>query len=98
MRERLLALSLSPEQEHAFLEQLLPAAYLSLAAPKASTAAHRREIQAVAERLANCARDGTLSELSEAIRTDLQQMAAEQTALFQRSSSCVEGRNGHLAL
>lgn len=98
VRKGLLALALSPEQERAFLQQLLPAAYLSLAAPKASPAARRREIQAVAERLANRARDGPLSELSEARRTDLQQTALEQAALFQRSSSCVEGRNGHLAL
>ena len=41
VRERLLSLSLSPEQELVFLEQLLPAAYLSVAAPKASTAEGR---------------------------------------------------------
>ena len=98
VRERLLSLSLSPEQELAFLEQLLPAAYLSVAAPKASTAERRREINAVAEQLAERARDGPLSELSEASRMDLQHTAAELAVLFQRSSSCVEGRNGHLAL
>jgi hypothetical protein len=98
VRERLLSLSLSPEQEPAFLEQLLPAAYLSVAAPKASTAARRLEIQAVAEQLTKHARDCLLSELSEARQTDLQHTAAELAMLFQRSSSCVEGRNGHLAL
>lgn len=96
--ECLPSLSLSPEQELAFLEQLLPATYLSLAASKASTADRRREIHAVAEQLAERARDGPLSELPEAIRTDLQQSAAELAALLQRSSSCVEGRNGQLAL
>ena len=62
VRERLLSLSLSPEQELAFLEQLLPAAFLSVAAPKASTAERRREINAVAEQLAERARDGPLFE------------------------------------
>lgn len=98
VRERLLSLSLSPEQELAFLEQFLPAAYLSVAAPKAATAARRLEIQAVAEQLTKHARDGPLSELSEARQTELHHTAAELAVLFQRSSSCVEGRNGHLAL
>ena len=48
VRERQLSVSLSPEQEIAFLEQLLPTAYLSVEAPKASTAAKRLEIQTVA--------------------------------------------------
>ena len=43
-------------------------------------------------------RDGPLSQLAVAERTELEGLALEWANLFQRSSSCVEGRNGHLSL
>ena len=44
------------------------------------------------------ARDGPLSQLPLAERAELERLAVEWANLFQRSSSCVEGRNGQLSL
>ena len=42
--------------------------------------------------------DGTWGTLNETEQTDLLARARALATLFQRSSSCVEGRNGHLSL
>jgi len=42
--------------------------------------------------------DSPLQALPEQLRTDIETVAGECADLFQRSSSCVEGRNGQLAL
>ena len=42
--------------------------------------------------------DGVWGTLSEEEQKDLEAKARDCAALFQRSSSCVEGRNGYLAL
>ena len=98
VRARLETLSLSPELEPVFVGWLLSGHYFLLAAAKASTAERRRELRALGERLLNHARDGPLAELPEEQRRHLEQAAKQCAALFQRSSSCVEGRNGQLAL
>jgi transcriptional regulator with XRE-family HTH domain len=98
LRARLQTLSLPPDLEQVFVKWLLSGHYFLLAAAKASTAERRQELRALGERLLNHARDGPLSELPEEQRRLLEQAAADCAVLFQRSSSCVEGRNGQLAL
>ncbi len=93
-------LALTPEQEAAVRERLIPGLYLRRAARKAPTGEERAAIRAVAERLLEplrCA-DGPLADLSAERRRAIEQAAGDCADLFQRSSSCVEGRNGQLSL
>lgn len=98
VRARLETLSLSPELEQVFVEWLVSGHYFLLASRKALTAARRRELRALGERLLQQARDGPLSVLPDEQRRHLERIAEQCAAIFQRSSSCVEGRNGQLAL
>ncbi|MBT7058047.1 MAG: helix-turn-helix domain-containing protein [Lentisphaerae bacterium] len=98
VQARLQTLSLSPELEEAFVGSLLSGHYFLLASAKASKAERRHELRALGERLLNQARDGPLSELPDEQQSRLEQIAEQCAALFQRSSSSVEGRNGRLAL
>jgi len=91
-------LSLTTECERLLLQQLIPGYYLLLVARKASGAERRRRLQARGEALLQHARDGPLASLPEDEQERLEQTAQACAALFQRSSSCVEGRNGHLSL
>ena len=81
-------------------EQLIPGFYLQLSAAKGSTAAERHRRSELAETILARARspDGIWGTLSEEERKDLEAKARDCAALFQRSSSCVEGRNGQLSL
>lgn len=93
-----LALPLAIEQ--AMHQALIPALYLQAAAAKAPTAEQRKAITATSERLLQPLRSpqGPLARLDDAQKAQLEQVAHECANLFQRSSSCVEGRNGYLAL
>ena len=81
------------------LKVLIPALYLQEAATKARTAAQRHTLEQVAHHLL-----GTLGAASSwqvlqpAVQMDLMNLARQCAQVFQRSSSCVEGRNGQLAL
>lgn len=81
-------------------KQLIPGLYLQLSAAKGSTAAERHRRSELAEKILARARspDGVWGTLSEEERKDLEAKARDCAALFQRSSSCVEGRNGQLSL
>lgn len=78
---------------------LIPALYLQEVAAKARTAAQRHALEQVAHHLL-----GTLSAaspwqaLQPAVQQGLRNLARRCAQVFQRSSSCVEGRNGQLAL
>ncbi len=76
-------------------EILIPVCYLRLAAGKASTADERKRLQELAESVEARARspDCVWNSLN---ASDQEQL--RERAHLQRSSSCVEGRNGHLAL
>lgn len=94
-------LMLSPEIERFVLEQLIPALYLERAAKKHSTSEEREKARAVYEpMLARARAPGNLflETLEERERAKIMQVASQCVDLFQRSSSCVEGRNGQLAL
>lgn len=93
-------LSLPLDVEHAMRQNLIPAYYLQYAAGKAKTAEQRQTIQAVIEKLLAPLRapDGPFSVLDEDQVRRLELVAKECAGFFQRSSSCVEGRNGQLSL
>jgi len=94
------ALSLTPAQEQAIHQQLIPAIYLQLVADKASSAEQRHALHEDSQALlASLQRpDSPLFMLQADERQLIESVATECAQLFQRSSSCTEGRNGQLAL
>jgi hypothetical protein len=100
VRAKVEALSLAPAVEQAVYANLIPAIYLQLVAAKAPEAEQRRALQHRSEELlAPLLRpDGPLSSLEREELVVIETVARECAQLFQRSSSCVEGRNGQLAL
>jgi hypothetical protein len=98
-KSRVEELELSEEHERVVYEKLLPGHYWVVAAGRARTAEERKRLQELAEKLKTEARqEGALSSLSEAERQDVAEVAQASAGLFQRSSSCVEGRNGRWSL
>ncbi|MBK5932319.1 DUF6399 domain-containing protein [Halochromatium salexigens] len=97
---RVQALNLSPAIEQAMLNELIPALYLERAAARSPGAEQRHRLRALsAQRLAPLQQPAhPIQSLDEATRRYLEQVAGDCADLFQRSSSCVEGRNGVLAL
>jgi hypothetical protein len=97
---RVAALGLSEAAEQAVEHQLLPGLYWEQAARRGRTAEERRDRQELAEGLLEQARslDGPLGRLEEGERAEVERVAKEVVGLWARSSSCVEGRNGRLAL
>jgi uncharacterized protein DUF6399 len=93
-------LELSEEQERMVREELLAGHYWAMAAGRARTAEERQRLKEMAEGLKKQAwrEGGPLSVLSEEARKEVEEVARETAGLFQRSSSCVEGRNGRLSL
>lgn len=94
------ALNLPPALEPALCEQLIPAIYLDRVADRCTHAEPRRALRALSAQLLEPLRQP--EQAFQALATDerqrLEQVAAECADLFQRSSSCVEGRNGQLSL
>ena len=84
----------------AFRERLLPAAYLHRVAGRAGGAEERHRLLERAEELVAPLREpgGVLSGLAPEELVALEAAAFDCADVFQRSSSCVEGRNGALAL
>ncbi len=97
---RLDALGLTASLKLVVIEQLIAGLYLMRVAAQARGPAERAAITAVADRLLAQARapDGLLAALPAERRDALEREAVWCAELFQRSSSCVEGRNGQLAL
>jgi hypothetical protein len=93
-------LDLPEEVERAMYDRLLPGLYWQQAAKRARTAEQRRDKEELAERLLKeaWAANGALSRLTEQEQKEVKRVAHEVVGLFARSSSCVEGRNGRLAL
>jgi len=100
VRAKVEALSLAPEVERAVYENLIPGIYLHLVSEKAPEAEERHQLQRRSEELLAPlrARDGPLGRLEPEEQAVIERVAEECAQLFQRSSSCVEGRNGQLAL
>ncbi len=93
------ALDLAPEVESVVLNQLIPALYLQRVAAPTTDRAQRQRLQHHAtELLAPPKAPGSpLTGLPPDELALIEQVATESAQLFQRSSSCVEGRNGQLA-
>jgi hypothetical protein len=98
-RQRVQALQLSAEAEQQVYERLLPGLYWEQASRRGRTAEERKRKQALGERLQQEAWSSeALASLGESTRQEVERVGKEVVGLFQRSSSCVEGRNGRLAL
>lgn len=97
---RVQALDLAPAIEQAMLEDLIPALYLERAAERCTHAEQRHRLKDLsAQRLAPLQQPAhPIQALDRETRCHLEQVAQECADLFQRSSSCVEGRNGFLSL
>jgi Family of unknown function (DUF6399) len=93
-------LELSEEQERLVKEKLLAGHYWAMAARRARTAEEKKRLAELAEALKNAAwqEGGELSSLTAEERKEVEEVAQQSAGLFQRSSSCVEGRNGRLSL
>jgi hypothetical protein len=76
---------------------LIPALYVLKVAPRAPTAAERTTLRATGQRLLNQARSA-MADASDELRRDAERLAGECVDIFVRGTSCVEGRNGQLAL
>jgi hypothetical protein len=97
---RIEELELSEEQEQVVKEKLVAGHYWAMAARRARTAPERKRLAEMAEGLQEAAwqAGGELLSLPEEERKEVQEAARQIAGLFQRSSSCVEGRNGRLSL
>ena len=93
-------LRLTAEIEEVMLKELIPALYLQRAARKLQTAEERAKVMAVYQLMLERIRGpgAALSQLPAEDRVRIERIAEQAADLFQRSSSCVEGRNGQLAL
>jgi hypothetical protein len=92
-------LGLSKELETLMREILIPACYLQMASKKTNGAKRRHKIMELAKSLLNQLNTNDLwKALDKNQREAMEAMAQRCAELFQRSSSCVEGRNGHLSL
>jgi hypothetical protein len=91
------SLDLNPTQAQAVYRGLIPAAYLENAARKAKQAEDRGPLRELAAKLQSDTEPG-LADLDQGSHTTVERAAKECADLFKRSSSCVEGRNGHLSL
>lgn len=97
---RLAGLDVAEEIRKEIEENLVPALYLRRVAARTGTAEVRRTIEATADGLlANLYRFGSpFLGLPVPQRSQLELQAMACADIFQRSSSCVEGRNGQLSL
>ena len=91
--------TLTTDAEQLLRQTLMPMAYLKIASGKAQRANEKHDIIAVALECEKSLDDnGTWNKLSDTEKAALQTLAKECVEIFQRSSSCLEGRNGHLTL
>jgi len=94
------ALRLEEEVENVVLKQLIPAIYLDLVSNKGNNSQEGRAMKERSRLMLALVNDsnGPLADLSTTCLSEIEKVALECAQLFQRSSSCVEGRNGHLSL
>ena len=100
MRAKVEALTLAPALEQAVLGKLIPALYLERVATKAKTAADRERIRGKAQAIHAGLKGvgGEFAGLDSRDLAEIRRVAEDCADLFQRASSCVEGRNGQLSL
>ena len=97
---RLAARGYDPAVQQWMRQELIPAYYLRRVAQKAGTAHERQRLRTLAAEVLARARspDGPWGTFSPELQAELESRARQCADLFQRSSSCVEGRNGQLSL
>lgn len=97
---RAAALAYSTAIVDVWKNQLVASYYLAAAASRCSDSHERKRLRELSSSILTQAksRDGPLSALSEREVSQLAAQAKSAAELFQRSSSCVEGRNGQLSL
>ncbi len=94
---RLAAFTADDSTAEANRTRLIPAIYIQKAARRAATADERHTLQATGTRLLYLAREA-LNEWPPDRLAEAEQLATECANVFVRGTSCVEGRNGQLAL
>ena len=94
------ALSLPPKVELAVTDTLIPGLYIKRVSEQAKSADERRRLRMKSQDIIGLLQgeDSPFSGLSVDELKLIQQVGEECANLFQRSSSCVEGRNGQLSL
>jgi hypothetical protein len=97
---RLAAWGYSADVEQWLRQDLIPAYYLRRIAEKAGTAPERQRLRTLAAEILARARspDGLWGTFHSELQAELESKAQQCADFFQRSSSCVEGRNGQLSL
>ena len=100
VRLRIRSLDLSTAERRQVAQRLVPAAYLDRLADKARSRLAREELRETAARLRCKAYESLTSsgETERLQRADVAEVVRECAEIFQRSSSCVEGRNERVAL
>ena len=100
IRAKVEVLSLAPEVEKAVFENFIPAIYLHIVSEKTKCGEVREQLRRKSEELLEPLRavNGPFSCLTSEEIALIEEVSQECACLFQRSSSCVEGRNGQLAL
>ena len=99
VRRRVEALGLPVSQEELLLGNLVPAAYLQRVATRTQDGDRKAEIRRTLDELlsASLFPGGFAASISEEERQLLEKTAWACADVFQRSSSCIEGRNGRLS-
>jgi Family of unknown function (DUF6399) len=99
-RQRLEKWDLSEEAQRVVEESLIAGHYWEMASAKEKDPEERKRLKELAVQLQEkaWAQGGALAGWSEAEKQEAQTVARQCAELFQRSSSCVEGRNGKLSL
>jgi hypothetical protein len=99
-RQRVEQLALSEEAEQGLQQCLMAGCYWEMASVKEKDPQERKRLVEMAQRLQETAWEpgGALAALSQAEKEEVLRVARQCAGLFQRSSSCVEGRNGRLSL
>jgi hypothetical protein len=99
-RQRVAALDLCDEAEQLVYDCLLPSYYWEAAARRGRDKGERQRLKELAARLRQEAWSpgGALASLSKGEQETVAKVARQCAGLFQRSTSCVEGRNGRLSL
>ena len=99
VKQMMAGLGLSPEMESLMRDILIPGYYLQMASKKAKTAEDKRRIlKTSTDLLARLDMLDNWCTLAQSTREQMKAVAMNCAQLFQRSSSCVEGRNGYLSL
>lgn len=100
VQARVQALTLTTEQEEALYHALIPAIYLQIVADKADAAENRHTLRQRSQQLLEPLKrhDSPFAAMGSDEKRIVESVATECAHLFQRSSSCTEGRNGQLAL